>query len=391
MNFDKIISREGTYCEKYESRMVKFGTDDVLPLWVADMDLSCSDAIQKALVERVKHPIYGYTGYYDEYFDSISRWMDKAYGYKIQKEWIAPINAIVTGLNLAVEALTKKGDGIIIQPPIYPPFYYAAKNHGRRLIENELILVNNRYEIDFEDFEKKAKDAKLFLFCSPHNPTGRVFKYEELEKLAKICKENEVIIISDEVHADLVYEGNRHIPIATLKDAKDITVTLNAPSKTFNIAGIASAYAIVENSSLRRRFYEIFRRYSLTQPTPISLVATVASYTQSDTWLIKLLEYLKANLEYIESRLVSMPKIKPLPVEATFLLWLDCRELGLSDKELEEFFVKNAKLGLNSGVSFGKGGAGFMRFNFATSRIILTEAMDRLERAYITIQNQDVI
>jgi len=382
VNFDKVISREGTHTEKYESREYKFGTVDVMPLWVADMDLPTSQAIQEALLKRVKHPIYGYTGHYDAYFKSIQRWMQHSHGWQVKREWITPINAIVTGLNLAVEALSKKGDGIIIQPPIYPPFYYAAKNHGRKMLENELKIVDGKYEIDFEDFEKKAKEAKVFLFCSPHNPTGRVFTKEELEKLAKICKENSVIIVSDEVHADLVYEGISHIPIASLNEAKDITVTLNAPSKTFNIAGIVNAYAIIENDSLRRKFSEVFARFSLTQHTPISLVSTVAAYEKSDAWLVELLKYLKANHEYILERLEAMPKIKAMPLEATFLLWLDCKELGFSDEKLEEFFVKEAKLGLNTGVSFGKGGVGFMRLNFAVSRSVLEEALDRLERVY---------
>ena len=382
MNFDKVINREGTHTEKYESREYKFGTTDVLPLWVADMDLPTSNAIQEALLKRVKHPIYGYTGHYDEYFDSIKRWMKHSHNWQIEKEWIVPINAIVTGLNLSVEALTKKGDGIIIQPPIYPPFYYAAKNHKRVMLENELKVVNGRYEIDFEDFERKAKDAKLFLFCSPHNPTGRVWQRDELEKIVKICRENKVIIISDEVHADLVYDGFKHIPIATVKEAKDITVTLNAPSKTFNIAGIVNAYAIVENESLRRKFEEIFIRYSLTQHTPFSLVATVAAYRDSDEWLSELLKYLKANHEYILNRLKSMPKIKAMPLEATFLLWLDCKELGLDDDKLAEFFIHEAKLGLNRGVSFGKGGEGFMRLNFALPKNVLKKALDSLQKAY---------
>ena len=378
MNFDKIISREGTHTEKYDQRVQKFGTDDVIPLWVADMDFPSSPAIQEAIINRVKHPIYGYTRYYDEYFASILKWMQKAHNWKIQKEWIAPINAIVTGLNLAVEALTKKGDGVIIQPPIYPPFYEAVKRQKRTLLENELKLVDGRYEIDFEDFEKKAKLAKLFLFCSPHNPTSRLWSKKELEKLAQICKQNGVIIVSDEVHADLVLDGE-FIPMATLQSAKNITITLNAPSKTFNIAGVVSAYAIVENSSLKRKFYEIFQRYSLTEPSPISLLATVASYTKSDEWLEELLIYLRGNLEYLHTRLSKIPKIKAMPLEATFLLWLDCKELGFTDKKLEQFFIKDAKLGLNTGVSFGKGGEGFMRLNFATSRLVLKDAMDKLE------------
>jgi cystathionine beta-lyase len=378
VNFDKLVSREGTHTEKYDQRVQRFGTDDVIPLWVADMDFSSSSAIQEALINRVKHPIYGYTGYHDEYFASIERWMQKAHSWKIQKEWIAPINAIVTGLNLAVEALSKEGDGVIIQPPIYPPFYEAVKRQKRTLLENELKLVDGRYEIDFEDFEKKAKLAKLFLFCSPHNPTSRVWSKEELQKLAQICKKNGVIIVSDEVHADLVFSGE-FTPLATLQDAKNITITLNAPSKTFNVAGVVSAYAIIENSSLRRRFYEIFQRYSLTQPTLISLCITVASYTKSDEWLEELLIYLRGNLEYLHTRLSNIPKIKAMPLEATFLLWLDCKELGFSDKELEQFFIKDAKLGLNTGESFGKGGEGFMRLNFATSRLVLKSAMDKLE------------
>ncbi len=380
VDFNKPLSRDNTFSEKYESKIEKFGTDDVIPLWIADMDLPSSQAIQSALIKRVKHPIYGYTVYYDTYYESIIRWMNKSHTWKIQREWIAPISSIVTGLHLAVEVFTKKGEGVIIQPPIYPPFYRAVKNHKRKLLENELKLLNGRYEIDFDDFEKKAKEAKIFLFCSPHNPTGRVWSKIELERLVYICKKNNVIIISDEVHADLVYGGNQHIPIATLKDAKDITITLNAPSKTFNVAGIVSAYAIVENSSLRRRFHEIFKRYSLSEPTPISLSATVAAYEQSDVWLEELLVYLKGNLDFIKRRLGNIPNIKAMPTESTFLIWLDCHAVNLDDKELQDFFVKKAKLGLNPGFTFGKGGEGFMRLNFATSMETLEMAMDQLEK-----------
>ncbi|MCH9813420.1 MAG: PatB family C-S lyase [Epsilonproteobacteria bacterium] len=382
MNFDNIVSRKGTYTEKYDSRVEKFGTEDVMPLWVADMDLPSSEAIQETLLKRVKHPIYGYTGYYDAYFDAIIHWMEKQHTWSIQQAWITPINAIVTGLNLAVAALSDEGDGVMIQPPIYPPFYTAVTKQKRMLLENELKLVNGHYEIDFEDFEQKAKQAKLFLLCSPHNPTGRVWQREELLKIAQICAQNDVLIISDEVHADLVYAPYQHVPIASLPEARDITITLNAPSKTFNVAGIVSAYAIVENSSLRRRFYEIFRRYSLIQPTPISLATTVAAYRESHEWLDALVPYLKKNLDYLYFRLEKMPKIKAMPMESTFLLWLDCRELKLEDETLFIWFVEKAKLGLNSGASFGNGGSGFMRLNYAVSQDILIIAIDQLEKAY---------
>jgi cystathionine beta-lyase len=305
--------------------------------------------------------------------------MDYSHDWSIEKEWISPIPSILAGLNFAVEVLTKKGDGVIVQPPIYPPFFNAVKKQGRKLLENELKIIDENYEIDFEDFEQKAKEAKLFLFCSPHNPTGRVWSRDELEKIAKICKKEKVTIISDEVHADLVYK-DKHIPIATIKDAKDITITLNAPSKSFNVASIVNAYTIIENSSLRRRFLEIFSRYSLINQNPLSIVTTIAAYKNSDEWLKELKIYLQDNLAYIKQRLEKIPKIKAMPTESTFLLWLDCSGLNLRDKELENFFVYDAKLGLNTGISFGKGGEGFMRLNFAVSRSMLVDAMDRLEK-----------
>ncbi len=382
MNFDKVISRDGTYGEKYEARLEKFGSKDLLPLWVADMDLPVSPAIQSALLERFSHPIYGYTHYHEGYFDAIKGWMQKQHGWQVHREWIVPINAIVTALNLSVEALSKKGDGVIIQPPIYPPFYGTIKKQKRKLLENELLLQNGRYEIDFADFEAKAKEAKLFLFCSPHNPTGRVWERHELEQIARICKENGVIIISDEVHADLCYAPHRHIPIASIPDAENITVTLNAPSKTFNVAGIATAYAIVLNSSLRRRFFEIFQRYSLVEPSLVSQCATIAAYTRSDLWLSELKRYLEENLTYLYEAFAKMPKIKPLAMESTFLLWLDCREMGMEDEVLAKWFVEEAGLGLNPGYTFDKGGSGFMRLNYAVSRKVLQEAMDKLKKAY---------
>ncbi len=382
MRFDEIISREGTYSEKYDLKEEKFQRSDILPLWVADMDFEVSDAITNALQTRIRHPIYGYTTYSKEYFDSIQRWMQTAHDFPIQKEWIVPIFSIVTALNLCVTALTKEKDAVLIQPPIYPPFFSAIKRNKRTVLENQLVLKDGKYEIDFEDFEKKAKKAKLFLFCSPHNPTGRVWEREELEKIAKICKQNGVIIISDEVHADLVYEGFYHIPIAKIDEAKDITITLNAPSKSFNIAGIVRAYAIVQNSSLRRRFFEVFQRLNLAEASLISQCATIAAYKQSDLWLKELKEYLYGNLLYLYERFKTMAKIKPLNMQSTFLLWLDCTELCKSGDDLHRWFIDEARLGLNPGFSFSLKSDKFMRLNFAVPRSCLIEAMQRLEKAY---------
>ncbi len=382
MRFDEVISREGTYAEKYVARREKFGTEDLIPLWVADMDLPVSPQIQDALLERMRHPIYGYTAYHEGYFQAIAAWMQKRHGWKIEKEWIVPISSVVTGLALAVKSLTKKGEGVLIQPPIYPPFYSVVKHQKRRVLENGLRLHEGKYRIDFADFEAKAKEAKLFLLCSPHNPTGRSWERRELEEMVRICLKHDVLIISDEVHADLLHVERNHIPIASIAGAEKITITLNAPSKTFNVAGIATAYAIVENGSLRRRFYEIFQRYYLSEPSLISQEATIAAYTKSDLWLHKLKGYLEENLAYLHECFRTMPKIRALDMEATFLLWLDCRELGMDDRVLSRWFVEEAGFGLNPGISFGSGGEGFMRLNYALPRAVLQRAMVQLQKAY---------
>lgn len=382
VNFDRIVSREETHAEKYEARREKFGKEDVIPLWVADMDLPTAPAIQAALIERMRHPIYGYTHYHEGYFKAVSEWMHKQHTWDISREWIVPISSIVTALALGVERFSKSHEGVIIQPPIYPPFYAAVKRQKRKVLENELLLKEGRYEIDFDDFEAKAQEASLFLLCSPHNPTGRVWEQHELERIVEICRRNSVVIISDEVHADLLHEGRRHIPIASLPGAKELTITLNAPSKTFNIAGIATAYAIIRNDRIRRRFSEIFQRYYLSEPSLVSQTATIAAYTQSDRWLCELLHYLGENLAYLYDVFKTMPRIKPLRMEATFLLWLDCRELQMDDETLQRWFVEKAGLGLNPGISFGKGGSGFMRLNYALPKARLKEAMAALKKAY---------
>ncbi len=390
MSFDLIIPREGSHCEKFDSKIEKFGTNDLFPLWVADMDFASSRAIQSAISQRVKHPIYGYTTFHDSYFASIKYWMNKQHQWKISNKEIIPINGIVPALNLAVEQFTQKGDHVLIQTPIYPPFMSAVKHQGRKIVENQLQLVNGRYEIDFVDFREKAKKAKLFLFCSPHNPTGRVWQRDELEEIIKICHENKVTIISDEVHSDLVYREYKHTPIATIQKARDITITLNAPSKTFNVAGVVNAYAIVQNSSLKRKFESIFTRYALINPNPFSIEVTIAAYRQSKLWLDQLQTYLEENLNYLLYELKETPKIKPIKGESTFLLWLDCRELDMSDNRLSTWFINEAKLGLNSGISFGNGGSGFMRINFALPRMILKLAMKHLKDAY-AIREKNII
>ncbi len=372
-------SRQNSFSEKYEARVEKFGKENVIPLWVADMDLPTSQGIEDALKNRIDHPIFGYTTFYDLYIQSIQHWMHQQHGWQVDTQEISPINSIVSALNIAVETFSKPGDGVLIQTPIYPPFMGAIKHQKRRILDNTLVYEEGQYHIDFEDFEQKAKEASLFLFCSPHNPSGRVWQKEELEKIAAICQKYDLLVLSDEVHADIVYH-QKHIPIATL--LPHLTITLNAPSKTFNIAGIVNAYAIIHDSRLRRKFLMLFKRYALIQANPLSLAATVGAYRQSDAWLKRLKSTLQDNLAYLNQKLDKMSLIKPVQPQATFLLWLDCRKLALDDAALHRWFSEEAGLGLNPGDSFGAAGSGFMRLNFAHPPKQLALAMHQLETAY---------
>ncbi len=381
--FDRAIDRSGTYSVQYDERGAKFGREDLLPLWVADMDLPSPQCVTDALLKRASHPVYGYTLYPDRFFDAVTAWMAKQHGWSIEKESIVPVPGVVPALNLLVNALSEPGEGILIQPPVYHPFFRLGKNHGRKLLKNPLRLENGRYRIDFDDFSKKAKEARLFVLCSPHNPVGRVWEREELMRMAQICRDEEVVILSDEVHADILFSPHTHTPTASLgRDISEITVTLNAPSKTFNIAGLNTAYAIIENDSLRRRFASEIRRYELTMGNLFGIEALMAAYEGGSTWLAELLLYLRGNVEYVTDSLQSeKPAIVPIEPEATYLMWLDCRGLGMSDKELEDFFINKAGLGLNTGISFGEEGSGFMRMNVGCPRSKLEEAMKRLKSA----------
>ena len=385
MNF-KAIDRSGTYATKYESAVKKFGTDDLLPLWVADMDLASPQCVQDALLKRAEHPVYGYTDYPERYFDVIIKWYEKAYGWQIEKEWIVPCYGVVPSMNFAIEAYSKEGEGIIVQTPIYPPFVSSVKHRKRRLLDNTLVYQNGGYIIDFEDFEAKAKEAELFLLCSPHNPTGRAWDAEELEKIIDLCVANDVVIVADEIHADMVYRKT-HRCMGSFEKISKHCVVLNAPSKTFNVAGLNTSFAIISDVHLRRAYKLVQDRSGITNGTPFGIEALMSAYENGDVWLKELKVYLHDNIafvrEYLEEH--SLP-IKPVKTEATFLMWLDCREMGLSHEDLVQFFIEKAKLGLNDGKSFGACGEGFMRLNIATSREVLQEAMHRIEKAYREIK-----
>jgi len=381
MNFE-AIDRRGTYTTKLDDAIKKFGTDDLLPLWVADMDLASPVCVQNAMKKRAKHPLYGYTVYPEQYYKAIKKWMKKRFDWEIKTKWIVPCYGVVSSMNFAIEAYTKKGDGILIQTPIYPPFASSVKHRKRKLFDNTLVYKNGKYKIDFEDFERKAKEVKLFLLCSPHNPTGRVWEREELEKIIDICIANDVLIVSDEIHADIVYEKTHHI-IGNFEKMKRRCVILNAPSKTFNVAGLNTSYAIIPDDKLRRKYMLEQNRSGISNGNPFGIEALMSAYEEGTEWLKALKNYLSDNIAYV-NEFIEINKL-PLHIgktEATFLVWIDCTKMDFTHEELINFFVYEAKLGLNDGKSFGKAGDGFMRLNIGTSREVLEVAMQRLLFAY---------
>ena len=374
----KAVNRQGTYSTKYDDAQKKFGTDDLLPLWVADMDLASPQCVQDALAKRAVHPLYGYTVYPPAYYDAIQNWMQKRFDWSIEKEWIVPCYGVVPSLNFAISAYSKEGDGIIVQTPIYPPFVSSVKHKKRKVLENVLVYNEGQYSIDFVDFERKAKEATLFLLCSPHNPTSRDWSKVELERLIEICLKNDILIIADEIHADIVYDKVHH-SIGSFEKMMQHCVILNAPSKTFNIAGLNTSYAIIPNLNLRQKYRLEQDKSGITNGNPFGIEALISAYEEGGEWLDTLKVHLHSNITYVTTFLQehNIP-IKPVPTEATFLVWLDCKGLGLEHEGLTDFFYHKAKLGLNDGLSFGDAGRGFMRLNVGTSKVVLEEAMQRL-------------
>ena len=378
----KAIDRSHTYALKYEGAIKKFGRSDLIPLWVADMDIAAPKCVQKTLIKRAKHPVYGYTMYPDRYFKAIKKWMKNRFEWKIQKEWIVPCYGVVPSINSAIKAYTNKGDGIMIQSPVYPRFAASVQQKNRKVIDNTLLYENGKYKIDFEDFEQKAKKAKLFLLCSPHNPIGRVWSRKELERIIEICIAHDVLIVSDEIHADIVYKKEQH-SMGSFKKIQNRCVILNAPSKTFSITGLNTSYAIIPNEKLRRKYLLEQDGVGISKGIPFGIEALISVYEKGTPWLNALNAHLEKNIKYVKFFLEkqNLP-IHAVKTEGTFLVWLDCRAMNMSQKELVRFFVKDAKLGLNDGISFGKSGEGFMRLNVGTSKEVLKIAMKQLLRAY---------
>jgi cysteine-S-conjugate beta-lyase len=384
-DFDTVLERDATNSAKWSLRKQMTGMEDVLPLWVADMDFACAPEIVKALKARVNHPIYGYTTSSDGYYNGLINWMKKRHGWGgIQREWIGYSPGVVSGFNFAIQAYSHPGDKVILQPPVYYPMKMAIDNNGRRVVENPLKIVKGRYTMDFEDLEKKIDGrTKMIILCSPHNPVGRVWTREELEQLVEVCVKKDILIISDEIHNDLILGKIKHVPTATIsKEAMERTVTLVAPSKTFNLAGLSNSDAIIPNKKLRDAFLNVTESHGIHFANTFGMVAQEAAYNLGEAWLEELLTYLRGNLKYLEDFIKkNIPGLKVYPLEGTYLAWVDCTSLGMNDEALKDFMLKKAKLWLDEGTMFGSGGSMFMRINIACPRSILKQALERLEKA----------
>ena len=380
-DFDKEYVRKESQCYKHDAMKIVYGRDDLLPLWVADMEFATAPEIIKAIQKRIEHPIFGYNFKGFDYFKNFIKYVAKRHNWETQSSWMLMSPGIVPAINFLIKIFTNEGDSVVIQQPVYAPFGEAVTSHSRNLLINELVEKDGEYTFDYEDLEAKLKVAKVLIFCSPHNPIGRVWREEELLKIGRLCKKHNVLIFSDEIHNDLIYKGYKHTPIAMLEDFGDLTVTLMAPSKTFNIAGLQSSVLITQNEEILKKIKHYFFAIHVYGSNSIGNVAFDAAYTDGEAWLEALLEYLEANADYLVGRIAKMPYLKLRKPEGTFLAWVDFKDTGLSLPEIKELCINKADLALNDGISFGQNGSGFMRLNFGCPRAVLVKAMDNLESA----------
>ncbi len=377
-NFDEIIPREGTNSIKWDSAV----SDSVLPMWVADMDFKAAPAILDALQLRLSHGIFGYTQTPEAFYQSIINWWAKRHGLLLQQEWIIPATGAITVLLATIKALTNKGDKIIIQPPIYNHFYTTIQNAGCEAVENNLMLENGYYTIDFQDLEQKAADpgVKILLISNPHNPTGRVWKREELLNLKTICNRHNVVIVSDEIHSDLIYFPHKHIPIASLEfSGSPCSITITSPTKSFNLAGLQVGYLFTRNTSFQDKIRAMLQEQEVELLNPFAIAALIAAYNDGEEWLDALIRYLNKNYNYLKEFVSqNMPLLKVLPLEATYLVWLDCSKLHESSVVLAQELLREGNLWVNPGTMYGRAGEGFLRINIACPFTQLKEGLMRI-------------
>lgn len=385
LDFDTVVDRRNTYSLKYDFAAKRNMPEDLMPLWVADMDFKVSSYIQEALLKQTEHGIFGYSEVQEEYFQVVKQWMERHYEWEIESRWLVKTPGVVFALAMAVKAFTQEGDGVLIQQPVYYPFSEVIVDNGRKVVSNTLVQDEaGRYGIDFQDFEEKIvkEKIKLFFLCNPHNPVGSVWSREELERLGDICCRHHVIVVSDEIHGDFVFSGKHHVFASLKEEYKEISIVATSPSKTFNIAGLQVSNILIPNQELKRKFQKQIDAAGYSQLNVMGLVATKAAYEYGDEWYEAMYQYVKENIAYTKQFIEEkLPQVRLAENQGTYLLWLDFRELKLSEIELEELIIKKAKLWLDSGRIFGTAGKGFQRINVACPRKVLTEALTRLELA----------
>ena len=378
-DFDKPVDRRGSGDLKHEVLQERYGRSDLLPLWVADMDWETPSFITDALKARLEHSLFGYTVEPKEYWQTVQRWIEDHHQWHVEREWLTYIPGIVKGIGMVINFFLEEDAKVIVQPPIYHPFFLTPRGNQREVVWNPL----KGYEMDFDNLEQVCDEkCRLLILANPHNPAGIVWDKETLQRLAHFAKEHNLLVISDEIHADMALWGNRHIPFASVSDeAAEVSITFGAPTKTFNMAGIVSSWAIIPNPQLRTPFYRWLTANEWNEPHLFAPIATLAALQQGEEWRQQMLRYVEGNIDFlIDYCQQYLPQIKPLRPQASFLVWLDCRDLGLNHQELVDLFVNQAHLALNDGEMFGSGGAGFMRLNVGTQRCVLQEALERLRK-----------
>ena len=384
-NFDEVIDRRNTDCLKYDFAVQRGRPKDVLPFWVADMDFSIAQEIEDALVKRCQHGIFGYSEATDGYFAALQNWYLKHFNWQVQRPWLIKTPGVVFALAMAVKAFTEPGDGVLVQQPVYYPFTEVIRDNDREVVNAPLALVNGHYEIDFADLEQKLADpkVKLMFLCSPHNPVGRVWTKEELLKVGDLCLKYNVITVSDEIHSDFVWDDNVHTPFATLgEEYQQNCIVCTAPSKTFNLAGLQVSNIFIPNQKLRRAFRKQIDAAGYSQLNTLGLVACQAAYTYGEEWLTQVKAYIRSNITFVDDYLKqNLPQIKMLPIEGTYLVWLDCSALGMTADEREQWLWHEAKLWLDGGGIFGKEGEAFERINVACPRATLLQGLEQLKAA----------
>ncbi len=369
--FEAFHDRKNTRSVKWDNLEPIFQTTDVLPMWVADMDFKAPQAVNDALIRRAEHGIYGYTVIDEDVKGAVLNWVESRHNWTIDPNWLSFSPGVVTSLHMAIQAFTEPNDKVLIQTPVYTPFYNVIKQHNREVVKSPLVYENQSYTIDFNDFEEKLKQGvKAFILCSPHNPVGRVWTHEELSEIARLCLKYDVLILSDEIHGDLVFKGKRHIPIATISDAvADQTITCMAPSKTFNLAGLDASFIVTKNKEKREKLNTLFSKQGIGGLNTMGNTALEAAYVHGEAWLDELLVILEDHQNYVSGMFAAYAKeLKVIQSEGTYLLWIDCSELNMDDDELKNFMIEKARVGLNPGIAYGDEGKQFMRMNIAVQR-----------------------